>query len=61
MSEQSLVESALRSALQEIRDRIKNHPMYANLVEAEEMEIGGDTAEFSYLVRLANEALGEDQ
>jgi hypothetical protein len=47
----------LRDALAELRDRIKAHPAYADLTEEEEMETGGDTAELSYLVRLANEAL----
>ncbi len=50
-------ETKLREALKEIRDRIAEHPEYQELTEKEEMEIGGDTAEFSYLVRLADEAL----
>jgi hypothetical protein len=47
----------LRSALTEIRDRIKAHPMYAELTLDEEIQIGGDTAELSYLARVADEAL----
>lgn len=49
----------LREALIEIRDRIKYHPMYADLTEEREMEVGGDTAELSYLARVADAALGE--
>ena len=52
--------AGVRAALEEIRNRIKDHPVYAELTEAEEMEIGGDTAEFSYLARVADEALGGD-
>ena len=52
--------AGVRTALEEIRDRIKDHPVYAELTEAEEMATGGDTAEFSYLVRVADEALGDD-
>ena len=48
----------LRSALTELRDRIKSHPAYADLTVDEEIEIGGDTAEFSYLARVADDALG---
>ena len=48
----------LREALTELRDRIKAHPAYENLTEDEELETGGDTAEFSYLARVADEALG---
>lgn len=47
-----------RVGLTEIRDRIKEHPAYADLTEAEEMETGGDTAELSYLARVADVALG---
>jgi hypothetical protein len=43
--------------LAEIRDWLKMHPAYDCLTEEEELEIGGDTAELSYLVRIANEAL----
>ena len=49
---------SLRTALTELRDRIKAHPAYANLTEAEEIETGGDTAELSYLARVADAALG---
>ena len=49
---------ALRAALTELRDRIKDHPAYADLTEAEELDIGGDTAELSYLARVADAALG---
>lgn len=48
----------LRTALEELRDRIKAHPAYADLTEAEEIEIGGDTAELSYLARVTDAALG---
>lgn len=48
----------LRETLTELRDRIKNHPAYADLTEAQEMEVGGDTAELSYLARVCNAALG---
>lgn len=47
----------LRDALIEIRDRLKDHPAYAELTMEEETEVGGDTAEFSYLVRVADEAI----
>jgi|GEM_PF-6063069 hypothetical protein len=47
----------LRSALEEIRDRIKEHPAYAEMTQDEEIEIGGDTAELSYLARVADDAL----
>lgn len=47
----------LRAALTEVRDRLKGHPMYADLSEEQENNLGGDTAEFSYLVRVLNEAL----
>ena len=47
----------LLSALTELRDRIKAHPAYADLTEEEEMEVGGDTAELSYLARVADTAL----
>lgn len=48
----------LHSALKEMRDRIKNHPVYADLTEDEEQDIGGDTAELSFLARVADAALG---
>ena len=44
-------------ALEEVSARIKDHPAYAELTEHEEENIGGDTAEFSYLVRVCNTAL----
>jgi len=49
---------ALRAALIELRDRIKDHPAYADLTVEEEICQGGDTAEFSYLARVADAALG---
>lgn len=48
----------LREALTELRDRIKGHPAYSDLTIEEEIEEGGDTAEFSYLARVADSALG---
>lgn len=48
----------LCTALEELRDRIKAHPAYAELTEEEEIETGGDTAELSYLARVADAALG---
>lgn len=48
----------LRDALTELRDRIVEHPAYADLTESEEMDVGGDTAELSYLAHVANTALG---
>lgn len=48
----------LRDALTELRDRIKDHPVYAELTEEEEENVGGDTAELSYLARIADFALG---
>lgn len=48
---------ALRAALSEIRDRLVDHPLYSPLTEDEEEDIGGDAAEFSYLVRVADAAL----
>ena len=47
----------LREALTELRDRLAEHPAYADLTESEECDTGGDTAEFSYLVRVAGAAL----
>jgi len=46
---------SLRTALTELRDRIKGHPAYADLTE--EMETSGDTAELYYLARVADAAL----
>jgi acyl-CoA reductase-like NAD-dependent aldehyde dehydrogenase len=51
--------AALREALSEIRDRIKGHPAYEDLTEDEEMETGGDTAELSYLARVADAVLNK--
>jgi hypothetical protein len=48
-------------ALIELRDRLQAHPLYERLTEAEELATGGDTAEFSYLVRVADEALRDPQ
>ena len=48
----------LRAALTELRDRIKGHPAYADLTEEQEIQEGGDTAELSYLARVADDALG---
>lgn len=47
----------LRTALTELRDRIRGHPAYAEMTQDEEIEVGGDTAELSYLARVADEAL----
>jgi len=44
-------------ALSEIVERIKGHPAYEELSEYEECEVGGDTAEFSYLGRIGDAAL----
>jgi hypothetical protein len=52
---------ALRGALTKLRDRLAGHPAYQPLTEAEEQDIGGDTAELSYLVRVADAALGTDR
>ena len=51
--------TVLREALTEIKNRIEDHPMYAPLTMEEECEVGGDTAELSYLVRVGDEALKE--
>ena len=48
---------SLKSVLIEVRDRLRAHPEYAELTEAEEEDVGGDTAEFSYLVRTISEVL----
>ncbi len=47
----------LRAALVCIRDTIKRHPIWMEITQEEEIEIGGDTAVFSYLSRVADEAL----
>lgn len=49
----------LRSALVELRDRIIDHPAYEDMTEDEEIAVGGDSAELSYLARVANEALNK--
>lgn len=51
----------LRTALAELRNRLSGHPMYAELAEEEEENVGGDTAEFSYLVRVADAALAGEE
>lgn len=50
---------SLKSVLIEVRDRLRAHPEYAELTEAEEEDVGGDTAEFSYLVRTIGEVINE--
>lgn len=45
------------AALLEITERIEGHPAYAALTEQEELDVGGDTAELSYLARVAREAI----
>lgn len=47
----------LRECLLLVRERLTQHPEYAALTEAEEEDVGGDTAEFSYLVREISDAL----
>ena len=47
----------LAEALVELSDRIRGHPAYADLTEDQEMRVGGDTAELSYLARVADAAL----
>ena len=47
----------LLEALKTLRDALRDHPEYAQLSEEQEEETGGDTAEFSYLVRVADEAI----
>ena len=49
----------LLRALQEIHARLIEHPAYADLTEAEEEDIGGDTAELSYLARVARAAIAK--
>ena len=49
----------LLAALEEITARIKDHPAYAELSQDEELSIGGDTAEFSYLARIADLAIAK--
>lgn len=52
-------EQELRNALIDIRTHLKSRPDYEALTEDQEIEVGGDTAEFSYLVRIADAALGD--
>ena len=47
----------LRDALFEINERLRSHPAWEDLTEDEECDVGGITAEFSYLSRVAAEAL----
>lgn len=47
----------LKQVLIEVRDRLRAHPEYMQLSEAEEEDVGGDAAEFSYLVRTINEVI----
>ena len=47
----------LLAAITEIVERLEVHPAYAQLTEDEEVEIGGDTAEFSYLARIGRAAI----
>lgn len=51
------VNARLLEALKTLRDALRDHPEYAQLSEEQEEETGGDTAEFSYLVRVADEAI----
>lgn len=51
----------MREALAEIRDRVKGHPAYMELDEEGEIREGGDTAELSYLARVADSALQEQK
>ena len=49
----------LLEALTEIKERLEQHPAYEPLTEEQEIEIGGDTAELSYLVRIASAAIAK--
>lgn len=51
------VNAELLDALKDISKRLSDHPAYQELTDDEENDIGGDTAEFSYLVRIANSAI----
>lgn len=51
--------ATLYEALREIHDRIAGHPAYEALTEEQEIEVGGDTAELSYLARIAAEAMAK--
>lgn len=48
---------ALLEALRFINSRLQGHPAYDDLTEEQEIEEGGDMAEFSYLSRVAREAI----
>lgn len=56
-TESQPVNARLLEALKTLRDALRDHPEYAQLSEEQEEETGGDTAEFSYLVRVADEAI----
>jgi hypothetical protein len=49
----------LLEALKDIHARLTEHPAYAELTEDEEEDIGGDTAELSYLARMARTAIAK--
>lgn len=49
----------LLQALKDIHARLTEHPAYAELTEDEEEDIGGDTAELSYLARMARTAIAK--
>jgi hypothetical protein len=49
----------LLEALKDIYARLTEHPAYADLTEDEEEDIGGDTAELSYLARMARTAIAK--
>ncbi len=51
------IDEQVLEALKVLRDALRDHPEYAQLSEEQEEEIGGDTAEFSYLVRVADAAI----
>lgn len=49
----------LREAAAEVLKRLRGHPAYADLTEEEEIDVGGDTAELSYLARTLDAAMSE--
>ena len=49
----------LLQALKEIHVRLTDHPAYVELTEDLENDIGGDTAELSYLARVARTAIAK--
>lgn len=51
------VNETLLEVLKTVRNSLRDHPEYAQLSEEQEEEIGGDTAEFSYLVRVIDGAI----